>query len=77
MADTVTHGQFRKFLQKYHFTPKGKRNNLYVGLLNGVPVVVAFHYHKDNDTIPTGTISAISRQLKLKKTELIDMIKSR
>ncbi len=77
MSDSVTQGQLMKFLLRYHFSPKGKRNVIYIGIFNGVPRVVTFHYHKDSDAIPAGTLSAIARQLGLSKKELVDKAKDR
>ncbi|HZH92849.1 MAG TPA: hypothetical protein VFD79_01995 [Tissierellaceae bacterium] len=77
MPDSVTQGQFKRFLKRNQFVSKGKKNNLYFGMLDGKPRAVVFHYHKDNDIIPTGTLSAIARSLELSKTELIDRIKAR
>jgi len=77
LPDSVSQGQFKKFLKRNHFAAKGKNQNRYVGILDGVPRIVTFHYHKDNDIIPTGTLSAMARQLDLTKQELIDKIKDR
>ncbi len=77
MADTITQGQFMRFLKKYHFVAKGKKQNRYIGRLNGKSCLVTFHYHKDNDIIPTGTVSALAKQLGLNKKDLIDYVKKR
>ncbi len=77
MPDAVTQGEFARFLQKNHFISKGSRNTLYLGILNGQPRVVTFHYHKDKDVIPTGTLSAMAKQLGISKNELIDKVKNR
>lgn len=77
MPDIVTQGQFKRFLKRNQFVSKGKKNNLYIAILDGKPRAVTFHYHKDNDIIPTGTLSAIASSLELSKSELIDRIKNR
>ena len=77
MPDSVTQGQFRKFLIKIRFVPKGRNKNLHVGVFNGAPRVLTFHFHKDSKIIPSGTLSAIARQLGINKKELIDIIKGR
>ncbi len=77
MPDNVNQGQFKRFLNKHHFTSKGRKNHIYIGLLKGKPRVVTFHYHKDKDLISKGLLSAISKQLGIPKNELIDMIKDR
>ncbi len=77
MPDAVTQGQLKKFLRRNHFVLKEKKNNLYVGMIDGKPRAITFHYHNDNDIIPTGTVSAIARQLELSKSDLIDRIKNR
>ncbi len=77
MSDSVTQGQFKKFLKRNHFTPKGKKQNRYVGILTGNSRIITFHYHKDNDIIPSGTLCAIARQLNMTKQELIDKVKDR
>lgn len=75
MPDAITQGQFMRFMKRNHFVPKGKKQNRYVGILDGVPRIITFHYHKDNDIIPIGTLSAIAKQLDLTKQALIDKIK--
>lgn len=77
MPDAVTHGQFKKFLTKHHFVAKGKKQNRYIGFIEGKAHIITFHYHKDNDTIPSGTLSAIARQLGMTKADLINKIKNR
>jgi len=77
LPDAITQGQFRRFLRRNHFASKGKNQNRYVGILDGIPRIITFHYHKDNDIIPAGTLSAIARQLDMTKQELIDKIKER
>lgn len=76
MPEAITQGQFMRFIKRNHFVPKGKKQNRYVGILDGIPRIITFHYHKDNDHIPIGTLSAIARQLGLTKQELIDKIKT-
>lgn len=63
-----------KFLRKNHFIAKGKKQSRYVGLLDGKPCAITFHYHKDNDVIPTGTLSAIARQVGMSKQNLINIV---
>lgn len=77
MADSVTQGQFKRFLDRNHFIPKGKNQNRYFGILNGKPRMITFHYHKDNDIIPKGTLSAIAREVEMSRSELIDLVKRR
>jgi hypothetical protein len=77
LPDCITQGQFRRFLKKNHFTPKGKKKNRYVGILGGNSRIITFHYHKDNDIIPSGTLSALARQLDMTKQELVDKVKTR
>lgn len=77
MSDKVTQGQMKNFLIKNHFVPKGKNKNRYVGILDGIPRIITFHYHKDKDIIYSGTLSAIARQLQLTKHELVNKIKNR
>ncbi len=77
MSDAITQGNLMRFLKKIHFIAKGKKQNRYIGILNGVPRTITFHYHKDNDYIPTGTLSAIAKQLGITKKDLINKIKER
>jgi hypothetical protein len=77
LSDAVTQGQFRQFLTRSHFVPKGKKQNRYVGILEGKPHIITFHYHKDNDIIPSGTLSAMAKQLELSKKDLLELIKNR
>lgn len=77
LPDIVTQGQLKRFLQRNHFVPKGKNKNRYVGTLDGVPHIITFHYHKDKDIIPSGTLSAMARQLGMEKQKLIDKVKGR
>ena len=78
MADVVTQGQFKRFLTKNnYFVPKGKKQNRYVGMLTGKAHVITFHYHKDIDIIPSGTLASMAKQLGLSRTELVDLIKDR
>ncbi len=70
MADTITQGQFKRFLKRNHFVAKGKKQNRYVGIINGKPHIVTFHYHKDNDAIPSGTLSALAKQLGFTRRDL-------
>ncbi len=77
MSDAITHGELMKFLNKNHFIAKGKKQNRYVGILNRVPKIVTFHYHKSNDYIPIGALSAISKQLGMTRKDLINKIKHR
>lgn len=77
MPDSVCQGEFLRFLQKHHFSAKGKHQTLYLGIFDGSPRVVTFHYHKDHDEIPTGTLSALARQLGLEKKDLVTRIKGR
>ncbi len=77
MPDSITHGQFRRFLKRNRFFATGKKKNKYVGVYNGIRRMVVFHYHKDNDTIPMGTLSSMAKQLEMTKQDLIDIIKER
>ncbi len=77
MPDGVSHGEFKRFLRKGNFTPKGERKNLYIGFIDGSLKIVTFHYHKDCDIIPTGTLSSIAKQLGISKSELVDQVKGR
>jgi hypothetical protein len=76
LSDVIIQGQFKKFLIKNHFVTKGIKHNRYVGILDGTPHIITFHYHKDKDIIPSGTLAAMARQLKLSKQELINKIKN-
>jgi hypothetical protein len=77
LADSVTQGQLKRFLRKNGFVATGKNKNRYFGILKGEKRLVTFHYHKDSDSIPVGTLSAIAKQLALSKEELINMVKAR
>lgn len=77
MPDSVNQGEFSRFLRKHHFISKGQRNNLFIGFIDGNPRVVTFHYHRDNNEIPQGTLSALAKQLGLTKADLIKRIKDR
>ncbi len=77
MPDSITQGQFKRFLKRNGFVPIGKNKNKYIGVLNGVKRLVIFHYHKDNDAIATGTLSSMAKQLGMTKQELIDLAKGR
>ena len=70
MADAVTQGQFKRFLRKNGFVAMGKKNNRYVGMIDGKQRLVVFHYHKDHDDIPTGTLTALSKQLGISRQAL-------
>ncbi len=65
MSDSITQGQFKRFLMRSRFIATGKRKNRYIAVFDGVQRMVVFHYHKDNEIIPTGTLSSISNQLGL------------
>ncbi|HPJ21930.1 MAG TPA: hypothetical protein PLH18_06220 [Clostridia bacterium] len=75
MPDSVTQGEFRRFLLKYHFLPKGRRKTLFVGFIDGRPRTVSFHYHKDRKYIPKGTLNAMAKQLGIEKDRHVDMVK--
>lgn len=77
MSDAITQGEFRKFLLKHHLMPKGERKTLFIGFFKGKPKTVSFYYHKDREYIPSGTLSAMARQLGIPKTRLVDLIKGR
>lgn len=77
MPDSVKQGEFRRFLLKYHFLPKGRRKTVFVGFIDGRPRTVSFHYHKDREYIPTGTLQAMARQLGIEKNRLIDISRVR
>lgn len=77
MSDSVTQGQLKAFLNRNNFVSVGKRQVLYKGIFKGKACTVTFHYHKDNEVIKIGTLSAIAKQLQVKKSELIDAIKNR
>lgn len=77
MADSVTQGQFKRFLRKNGFVATGKKKNRYLGIIKGEKKLVTFHYHKDSDIIPVGTLSAMAKQLGLSKNEMLDMVKRR
>lgn len=75
MPDSITHGQFRRFLKRNSFIATGKKKNRYIGVYNGIRRMVVFRYHKDNDTIPMGTLLAMVKQLQMTKQDLMDIIK--
>ncbi len=77
MADAITVGQVLRFLRRNGFTAEGKKQHLYIGLMDGQKRVVTVHYHKDRDNIPIGTLHAIASQLGLKIEDFIDRVKSR
>lgn len=77
MADSVTQGEMKRFLRKNKFISTGKKNNRYIGVLNGEKRLLVFHYHKDSDMIPSGTLKAMAEQLGISKNQLVDLIKNR
>lgn len=66
-----------RFLNRNHFQPKGKKKNRYVGIMDGMPRIITCHYHKDNDIIPIGTLSATAKQQEMGRIELIERINER
>jgi hypothetical protein len=74
LPDSVTQGEFRRFLLKHHFLPKGRRKTLFVGFIDGRPRTVSFHYHEDREYIPKGTLNAMAKQLGIEKDRLMGMV---
>ena len=77
MADSLSQGELLRFLNKHHFIVKGKKKNCYFGFINQEKVVITFHYHKDNQIIPKGTISSLAKSCHLSTQESIDCVKER
>ncbi len=77
MADSVSQGELRKFLESNHFIMKGKKKNHYFGFINQKKVLLTFHYHKDNQIIPKGTLSSMAKSCDLALKDFIDLVKNR
>lgn len=75
MPDSITQGQFKRFLLRSRLIATGKKKNRYIGVFDGVQRMVVFHYH--NDKIPMGTLSSMAKQLGLTRQDLIDRVKKR
>lgn len=64
MPIRFTQGEIAKALKRLGFKPAGKGRYLYEGIGNdGLPHLCKFDYHKDRDTVATGTAQKIAKSL--------------